>query len=236
MKTKHKIIAVLTSFTAPIHAQNVYDTICFKNGEKIGCVVSRISLSEIEFSYPGETHMNVENKSSVNQIRFKSGRVQSFLDAAETNHNSNCDQNQGHGEFWGIPMGGDVTEFVDQLKAKGAKVLEYKDDEVKLESAFMSFESADIYVHFNKMNVVTYVDVQQNHSFKRTKETKGIVTELNEKYKLIKEGSKPWVIAIYRWEWLGENLLITFNRVNGYARPHLRFCDAQYVGCMLEDE
>lgn len=238
MKNSFSLLAVSLICSATLTAQSASDTIYFKNGEKLGCIVSRVSPTEIEYSYPNETLVNVERKVSVEKIHFKSGRVQSFAEEAVPVNEPEASLPKGHGEFWGIKMGGDVSAFVNELKAKGAEVLEYKDDEVKLESAFMSFESADIYVHFNEKKEVTYVDVQQNHALKgkRAQETKGIISELNEKYTLVKEGAKPWVIALYRWEWTGDNLLITFNRAGGYSRPHLRFCDAEYVGGLPKDD
>ncbi|MBQ3656904.1 MAG: hypothetical protein II956_08695 [Bacteroidales bacterium] len=143
-----------------------------------------------------------------------------------------------HGEFWGIPMGGNVKDFVENLKEKGAKFLEYQDDdEVKLEAHFMAFESADIYVHYNSDKIVTFVDVQQNHSGRigAPKECKAIIDDLNTKYTVEKEGANPRVIAFYRWEWSGKNLRIVFRRSSGYSRPSLTFYDTVFGIAEEED-
>ncbi|MBR5374447.1 MAG: hypothetical protein IK131_07235 [Paludibacteraceae bacterium] len=197
------------------------DSIFYTNGEKIGCNVLKVTTNEIEYSYEGESTVNVEEKQNVSKIVFKSGRTQ-LITSSETLQA----KEKKHGQFWGIDLGINYKDFVQQLTQKGAKILEYQDhDEVKLESSFMDFESADIYVHYDKDGIVYLVDVQQNHAMRRSaaKEMKKFVKSMNEKYKLVKDGPKPWVLAFYKWQWEGDNVVITLNRAGGYARPHVRF-------------
>lgn len=215
------LLLSLTQISLSLKAQT--DTIYFSDGRNEGCTVSKITDKEIEYSYPGESLVNVVKKSSVSQIKFASGRSQMFTQAQSNTGD--------HGKFWEIEMGGNMKDFVEKLKAKGARFLEYQDDdEVKLETQFMAFESADIYVHYNQDKIVTYVDVQQNHAGRMaaSKECKSIIEELNSNYTLVKEGANPRVIAFYRWEWSGDNLRIVFRRGSGYSRPHLTFYDTVF--------
>jgi len=217
---KKLLMFLLILLPAVLHAQS--DTIFYLDGRNEGCKISKITDKDVEFSYPNEDLVNVVKKNTILQIKFSSGRTQVFNEAAELSAHK-------HGEFWGIPMGCDLKKFLQQLNDKGARLIEYQDDnEVKLEARFMSFESADIYVHYNPDKIVTYVDVQQNHCNKRRKEMQGILTELNSKYTLEKEGGRPWLIAIYKWIWSGENVRVVLSRGSGYARPHLCFYDTMF--------
>ncbi len=203
------------------------DTIVFLNGGKIGCNVLKLSQTEIEYSYEGESLVNVDYKSKVEKIIFKNGRIQILQQKKEGNP----------AQFWGIDLGINYKLFVEKLKEKGAKVLEYIDnDEVKLESQFLAFKSADIYVHYNKDGKVYLVDVQQNHAGKMSsfKEMKVLIDTLNASYKLVSSGAKPWAIAFYRWQWEDDNLIITLNRAGGYTRPHLRYHEKSTA--LKEDE
>ena len=220
MKKIVLLVSVLL-FALCLHAQT--DTIFFADGRNEGCNVSKITDKEIEYSYPGESLVNVVKKSTVAQIKFASGRTQIF--------NEPQTQTGSHGVFWGIEMGGNLKDFLEQLKAKGARFIENQDDdEVEYEAQFMAFESADIYVHYNQDKIVTYVDVQQNHAGRMaaSKECKAIIEDLNSNYTLVKEGANPRVIAFYRWEWSGDNLRIVFRRGSGYSRPHLTFYDTVF--------
>ena len=209
-----------------VNAQN--DTIYFSDGKIEGCTVSKITDKTVEYSYPGESLINEVKKSTISQIKFASGRTQIFESTPQKTGN--------HGEFWGIEMGCNVKDFIEQLKAKGARFLEYQDDdEVKLEAQFMAFSSCDIYVHYNADKIVTYVDVQQNHSGKNRKEMQGIIEELNSTYTLVKEGGRPWLIAIYNWQWDGGKTFVKLWRATGYTRPHLCFYDTVF-GIPEEDE
>lgn len=215
------LILLVAQISLSLYAQT--DTIFFADGRNEGCTVSKITDKEIEYSYPGESLINVVKKNTVLQIKFASGRTQIFTQAPSNNDK--------HGEFLGIAMGGNLKDFLEQLKAKGARFLEYQDeDEVKLEAQFMTFESADIYVHYNQDKIVTFVDVQQNNAgrISASKECKAVIDELNSKYELVKEGANPRVVAFYRWEWSGDNLRIVFRRGSGYSRPHLTFYDTVF--------
>lgn len=222
-KEMKKILLALTTLVAMAgQAFAQTDTIFYANGEKVGCNVTKVTTNEIEYSYEGESTVNVEPKKNVSKIVFKSGRTQII---ASTEAATEAKEKK-HGQFWGIDLGINYKDFVQQLQQKGAKLLEYQDnDEVKLESPFMDFESADIYVHYDREGTVYLVDVQQNHAMRRSaaKEMKKFVKSMNEKYKLVKEGPKPWMLAFYKWQWEGDNVVITLNRAGGYARPHVRF-------------
>ena len=216
------LLFLLVHLSLCLSAQN--DTIFFADGRSEACKVTKISDNEIEFSYPNESLTNVTKRKSVLQIKFASGRTQVFNEPQNTTGE--------HGVFWGIEMGGNLKDFTEQLKAKGARFIENQDeDEVKFESPFMTFESADIYVHYNSDKIVTYVDVQQNHAGRASasKDCKALIEELNSTYTLVKEGANPRVIAFYRWEWSGDNLRIVFRRGSGYSRPHLTFYDTVFA-------
>ena len=218
-----KLVLILFLALSAFGVNAQVDTIYFADGRIEGCTVKKISDKEVEYSYPGEDLLNATKKSNVLKIKFTSGRIQVMNKQAQT---------QGeHGEFLGIEMGGNVKDFVEQLKSKGVRFLEYQDnDEVKMEAPFMTLESADIYVHYNTDKVVTFVDVQQNHSgrMSASKEIKAIVEELNSNYTLEKEGANPRVVAFYHWEWSGRNLRVVLRRNSGYSRPHVTFYDTVF--------
>ena len=219
-----KIILLLIFVWLVLGVNAQSDTIYFSDGKIEGCTVSKITDKTVEYSYPGESLINEVKKSTISQIKFASGRTQIF--------NEPQTKTGSHGVFWGIEMGGNLKDFLEQLKAKGARFIENQDDdEVKFESPFMTFESADIYVHYNADKIVTYVDVQQNHSGRAaaSKECKALIEELNSNYTLVKEGANPRLIAFYRWEWSGDNLRIVFRRGSGYSRPHLTFYDTVFA-------
>ncbi len=217
------ILFFLIVLLTPSYAQ--LDTIFFINGNQIGCNVLKVTPNEIEYSYDGETLINVEEKKVIKKIVFKNGRVQEIQSVYLQNQ---LEPSRKHGQFWGIDLGTDYKVFIEKLKQKGAKFLEYQgNSEVKLVSQFLSFKSADIYVHYNKDGKVYLVDVQQNNGFsvKGKRETIGIIDSLNASYKLVKRGNKPWEASAYRWQWIGDNLIITYNKSGEFSRAHLRYSE-----------
>jgi len=61
-------------------AYSQQDTI-FTNSEKIVCSIKEITVDGVSFTYPGEDLVNTIYKNTVEQIIFKSGRVQRFAEA-----------------------------------------------------------------------------------------------------------------------------------------------------------
>lgn len=57
------------------------DTVLINN-EKISCTVSEITADAVKFKYPGEEMVNTVYKNTVQKVIFKSGRVQTFIEAA----------------------------------------------------------------------------------------------------------------------------------------------------------
>ncbi|MNK03765.1 hypothetical protein D3C87_216180 [compost metagenome] len=51
------------------------------NNEKISCSVNEITADAVKFKYPGEEMINTVYKNTVQKIIFKSGRVQTFVEA-----------------------------------------------------------------------------------------------------------------------------------------------------------
>jgi hypothetical protein len=51
------------------------------NNKKIACSVKEITPDAIKFTYPGEDLLNTVYKNSVQKIKFKSGRIQTFAES-----------------------------------------------------------------------------------------------------------------------------------------------------------
>lgn len=72
------VLLILLSSSTLCLAQT--DTLLINN-EKIACSVNEITADAVKFKYPGEEMINTVYKNSVQKIIFKSGRVQTFIEA-----------------------------------------------------------------------------------------------------------------------------------------------------------
>lgn len=113
-------------FTFLIISLNIYaqvDTI-YTNNNKIACSVKEITPEAVKFSYINEDLVNSIYKNTVQQIVFKSGRVQSFAEATSykmvegVNDFENVTLTQVESEVRGLYKLGDVGS-----KAKGTTTL-----------------------------------------------------------------------------------------------------------------
>ncbi len=70
------VIAILWSVVA--FAQTTTDKVYFLNGDVLEVEIKKIDTDKIEYVFPGESFSNTTNKSEIEKIQFKSGRVQNF--------------------------------------------------------------------------------------------------------------------------------------------------------------
>lgn len=72
MKTKKSIlIGLLTLLPIFVHSQ---DKVILKSGDTLHVNISKSTPTSIEFNYPSEEIITVENKSNIKKIIYKSGR------------------------------------------------------------------------------------------------------------------------------------------------------------------
>lgn len=75
------LILMLFLFAATAHKSYSQTDTVYINNKKIACSVKEITPDAIKFTYPGEDLLNTVYKNSVQKIKFKSGRVQTFAEA-----------------------------------------------------------------------------------------------------------------------------------------------------------
>lgn len=96
----------------------------FINGEKIPCSVKEVTADAVKFAYPGEDLVNTVYKNTVQQIKFKSGRTQTFIEASSYKKVSSVDDYDNvtmtsvESEVKGLYKLGEVSS-----KAKGTTTL-----------------------------------------------------------------------------------------------------------------
>ena len=137
-----KLITILLCL--PMIGLGQSDIIYTVEKEKIICSIKEISSSEVKFSYPKESLINIINKNLIEKIVFSSGRVQEF---SSTNFNEIKDVNDWdkvmltelESDVKGLYRIGDVSS-----KAKGTtalanttKVRERSIKKLKAEAAMM---------------------------------------------------------------------------------------------------
>lgn len=99
------------------------DTVMINN-EKISCTVSEITADAVKFKYPGEEMVNTVYKNTVQKVIFKSGRVQTFIEASSYKKVDNVGDYENvtttsiESETKGLYKLGDVS-----AKAKGTTTL-----------------------------------------------------------------------------------------------------------------
>lgn len=79
MNLKNLLTLSITLFSTVLSFAQT-DTIVINN-DKISCVVSEITADAVKFKYPGEDMTNTVYKNTVQKVIFKSGRVQTFIEA-----------------------------------------------------------------------------------------------------------------------------------------------------------
>ncbi len=79
MKYKN-LLALLTLLSTSTFCLAQTDTLMMNN-EKIACSINEITADAVKFKYPGEEMINTVYKNTVQKIIFKSGRVQTFIEA-----------------------------------------------------------------------------------------------------------------------------------------------------------
>jgi len=127
-----------------MHAFSQSDTL-YINGEKVIATVKEVTTDAVKFSYPNEDLVNSVYKNSVQKIVFKSGRVQTFIEAIALKKVNSVDDYENvtitavEGEIKGLFKIGDVSS-----KAKGTTALSNQERvkerayrKLKIEAAMM---------------------------------------------------------------------------------------------------
>lgn len=78
------IIALLVN-TAFATGKNNTDKIVLANGKVLQVTVSKVTTTQVEYKYVGETVQNVEDVNNIQSITFANGRVQEFPKPADNN-------------------------------------------------------------------------------------------------------------------------------------------------------
>lgn len=78
--TPKNLLVLLTLLSSSMLCFAQTDTLLINN-EKISCSVSEITADAVKFKYPGEEMINTVYKNTVQKVIFKSGRVQTFVEA-----------------------------------------------------------------------------------------------------------------------------------------------------------
>lgn len=118
MKSKN-LLTLLMLLTSSMFCFAQTDTLMINN-EKISCAVSEITADAVKFKYPGEEMINTVYKNTVQKIIFKSGRIQTFVEAtsykkvAKVDDYENVATTSIESEVKGLFKLGDVSS-----KAKG---------------------------------------------------------------------------------------------------------------------
>lgn len=122
MKFKN-LITLSVSLFCSVAAFAQTDTLMINN-EKIACTVSEVTADAVKFKYPGEDMVNTVYKNTVQKVIFKSGRVQTFIEATSYKKVDNIDDFENvtttsiESETKGLYKLGDVS-----AKAKGTTTL-----------------------------------------------------------------------------------------------------------------
>lgn len=139
---KKMITILLIAITVNAFAQT--DTI-FTNGEKIPCVVKKMTQDAVEYVFPGEEMTNTVYKNTVQKIVFKSGRVQTFAETTsfktvnDANDFENVSLTSVQNEINGLFKLGDVSSKAKAttVYASMEKVKERAIKKIKIVAAMM---------------------------------------------------------------------------------------------------
>ncbi len=71
-------ILLFVFLSAVFYAQAQTDKVYFLNGDVLEVEIKKIGADQVEYVFPNETFSNAVNKSELEKIQFKSGRVQNF--------------------------------------------------------------------------------------------------------------------------------------------------------------
>lgn len=118
MKSKN-LLTLLILFNSSIFCFAQTDTLMINN-EKISCSVSEVTADAVKFKYPGEEMINTVYKNTVQKVIFKSGRIQTFVEATSYKKVTKVDDYENitttsvESEIKGLFKLGDVSS-----KAKG---------------------------------------------------------------------------------------------------------------------
>lgn len=121
MKLKN-LLTLVVLFCSSMCCLAQTDTLMINN-EKVSCFVSEITPDAVKFKYPGEDLINTVYKNTVQKVIFKSGRVQTFVEATSFKKVEKVDDYENvtttsvESEIKGLFKLGDVSS-----KAKGTTV------------------------------------------------------------------------------------------------------------------
>jgi hypothetical protein len=118
MKSK-ALLTLLPLLISALFCSAQTDTLIINN-ERISCFVSEVTADAVKFKYPGEELINTVYKNTVQKVIFKSGRIQTFVEAtsfkkvAKVDDYENITTTTVESEIKGLFKLGDVSS-----KAKG---------------------------------------------------------------------------------------------------------------------
>lgn len=78
-------IIVLLASTAFATGKNNTDKVVLTNGKVLDVMVSKVTTTQVEYKFVGETVQNVEDVNNIQSIIFANGRVQEFSKPADNN-------------------------------------------------------------------------------------------------------------------------------------------------------